>query len=516
LAYKRLWEITLRQILWFALATVVACVLGWFALHRLLIPLHQVEAQAVAIGEGDFGAQSPMPKTRELRSVVGAMNRMADALKTLFSDQLDLIAKLRSEKSRDPVTGLSNREEFDSRMSAFVTSETGGHSGVLLLLDVHNLERVNEMSGRAAGNQLLATVGKVVLEALDEYAVSLVARRQGPEITAFVPDIDATEGQYIASRVFGEVSKITWDHQDSDPLYFYLGFSHTDVIESASELLQSADSALKKAAQSDRSALVNFAEIESLEAPVLRKPLEEWRQFIQSAVERRAIEIHYQPIVDVQRTNIIGSEAFARFPTENGLLSAGAIIPAAERLEMTHQLDRLIMESICEQWREKSVPHSVQINISPTTIRRENFLQLLDNFLSRNSDFAASLVLEISEHWARIDKAAVAGMNAVLNKHGAGLCIDHFGLETSSFSYIGAMNLRALKVHRSFVKDLANNPDNQFYISTLSNLARNLGIKLFVEGVETEADFLVLDSLGIDGCQGYFLAKPSAEPIVGL
>ena len=126
-AYQNLWRAMLMHLAWFSLIGVGSCIAAFFAVGVVLAPLREVESQANAICEQQFVQQSTLPKTRELSVVVQAMNRLSSRLEGLFHSQSDLISDLRNQSHTDIVTGLSNRTDFDARLNAFTSAETGTH-----------------------------------------------------------------------------------------------------------------------------------------------------------------------------------------------------------------------------------------------------------------------------------------------------------------------------------------------------------------------------------------------------
>ena len=112
------------------------------------------------------------------------------------------------------------------------------------------------------------------------------------------------------------------------------------------------------------------------------------------------------------------------------------------------------------------------------------------------------------------DSSYIRDLQKLLARYGAGLAIDHFGLKSLAFGYLGSLPLHHLRVHRSFTRQLQNNTDNQFYINALKQLAHNSGMQLWVEGIETPQELDAMQQIGVDALQGHYLGEPQASTVV--
>ena len=189
-AYKKLWQAAAGHLLWFTLIGLGASVAVFFSLGVVLSPLREVEKQAEAIAEQQFIQQSKLPKTRELRRVVQVMNRLSARFEDLFQSQSELISELRELSHSDLVTGLSNRTDFDARLNAFASDESGSRCGVLMIFALNQLGRINDLGGRRAGNEVLQALANILKQGVEQFEQVILARRQGQEFALFVPDAE--------------------------------------------------------------------------------------------------------------------------------------------------------------------------------------------------------------------------------------------------------------------------------------------------------------------------------------
>ncbi|HEB29198.1 MAG TPA: EAL domain-containing protein [Porticoccus sp.] len=514
-AYSKLWQVTTTQLGWFAGITLLVCLLAYLALKWLLEPLRQVERQANDIYEKRFVIQENIPKTRELKSVVLAMNRMAQHLKEIFDEQLATIGQLQKQSFRDPVTGLSNRSDFDNRFNSFVDDkEAGIHAGGLLIVTVSDIARVNDYAGRAEGNTLLKTIGESLHTAVLANPHALVARRQGQEFTVFLPDVTAQEGEDMAGAIFHAAQGINWLHQDKCPLYFHMGYTYKTEVSSGSEMLAEADIALRQAKlEETNNQWVKFSDIQGEEMPVLGRTLQDWQVFLEKSIKHHLATLYYQPVMQIPNKTVVANKVFVRFIDGEELLTAAVVLPVAERLGLMPQLDQLILESLASTNREQVFTTKLCVNLSKISVQTKSFMAWLESFLVSQRELASKLIFEVSEFGEKVDEQSTRQLVDLTQKCSASLAIEGFGLKSSAFGYLSSLPLHHLKVHRSFLRELDQNPDNQFYIRSLVQLAHSRDVQLWLEGVESELEWKQLAELGVDAAQGYFLGKLQPKPV---
>ena len=184
-AYRDLWRVFKQYIVIFIGTALVCYVLVAFGLRMILRPLDKVESQAEAICRREFPVQDDLPRTIELRRVVIAMNRMVQKVQAMFQEQVSLTESLYKQAHLDPVTQLSNRQDFDSRLRAFVESERSGNRGVLFLLEINGLVEFNDRHGRDQGDDCLKGVATSLLEVVVQEG-AIVGRRSGADFAIFI------------------------------------------------------------------------------------------------------------------------------------------------------------------------------------------------------------------------------------------------------------------------------------------------------------------------------------------
>ena len=509
-AYRELWAVTTHQLWWFTAFAIVLCGAGIVALRWLLAPLGRIELQANAICDQQFLIQEDVPRARELATVVIAMNRMTGRLRQLFSHQAELISDLRAASALDAITNLSNRADFDTRLNSFVSSETGSHSGLLIIMSLDNLAEVNALAGRVEGNNILSAIGGVLLQHVKSHRNAIAARRQGAEFTFFAPDLETEEAEELAVSILRQVETPPWVHQHSRALVFRMGFTYTEKVSNGPELLSEADMALRHVSEHSARNWARFSDFEAVDLPTVTRPAVGWGGLVEQVLADRSIELLYQPTVKLADKVSVGCEVYTRIKNgDANMVSAGVFLPMVERHGFADAYDQIVLELLAEEKNDRFPIYSV--NLSGASVASPTFIGWLREFLQADPDLAGRLVFEIPEHAITVNEKAVREFQSVAEYCGSGVALDHFGLESSGFSYLGSLPVAYLKVHRSFTKNIHLNKDNQFYIKSLAQLAHTREILLIVEGIESNSEWEVLPTLNIDAAQGYFIGHP--EPL---
>lgn len=513
--YLRLWEENKKRLIWFSLVTLSVCILSAIALGIILRPLVRVERQANAICNKEFIIQDTLPGSRELKSVVLAMNRMAKQLKEIFDSQLNLIQQLQKNSLRDSVTGLSNRADFDARFDHLTSSDAGPVSGAVYILAIAKFDAVNDKAGRDEGNAILRRVGEVLEQTTGDNPNVLLARRQGPQFSLFVPDLIREDALLLARKIYDVVLTVEWKFQEQDPLIIHMGMCFSPEIENARDMLVEADLALKKAQNNgDVSSWMELGAAQGGDSiPLLSRPIPEWRTLLEAELESQSLPIVFQPIFSSSR-QLIGQEVFARLESEGRLITAGIFMPLVERFGLSVQFDQLVLNRVADL--ASAIPDNqfICINLCTCSIQNDEFVSWLDKWLLHHPSLATQLIMEIPEHAMRAIEP-VRNLVQVLQKYKVRLGIDHFGLDSTAFGYLASLPLHHAKVHSSFIQEIDSKPDNRFYIESLAQIMRTRDILLMVEGVESQEEWETVVTLGIDAAQGvdaaqgFWLGAPS-------
>ncbi|MEI8397156.1 MAG: EAL domain-containing protein, partial [Rhodospirillaceae bacterium] len=231
------------------------------------------------------------------------------------------------------------------------------------------------------------------------------------------------------------------------------------------------------------------------------------------AIESGDIFLVYQPIVTVADAKLVGFEALVRWRhPELGLISPVRFIPIAEETGQILPLGRHVMETAAntlKRWRgllPPDRPLSVNVNLSARQMWDEGYIEDMLGWLDRNQ--VSGLKIEVTESMTMTNPEVALSILNRFRALGIPLCMDDFGTGYSSLSYLGRFPFDVLKIDKSFITDIGDFPERRRIVRGIINLARDLGLSVVAEGVETEAEHRVLQEIKCDYAQGYLFARP--------
>jgi EAL domain-containing protein (putative c-di-GMP-specific phosphodiesterase class I) len=273
-------------------------------------------------------------------------------------------------------------------------------------------------------------------------------------------------------------------------------------------LIKSADTAMHRAKQAGRNQYVFFTE--EMQARAVRNQVLE--SALRHAIERNELQLHYQPLISLSDNRITGAEALLRWHNPDlGHVAPAEFIPIIEDSGQIVQIGTWVLRTAATQLRDwlstGITAFSLAVNISSAQFRHPNLPGLIGKILNETGLEPQSLELELTEGVAMDDPlAAIAIMNE-LHDLGVRISIDDFGTGYSSLSYLKRFRVHKLKIDQSFVRDVADDADDQAIVKAIINLANSLGIDTIAEGVETLPQLTFLQTHGCQEAQGFFFSK---------
>tara|TARA_R110002073_G_scaffold5617_7_gene34426 strand:+ start:9895 stop:11865 length:1971 start_codon:yes stop_codon:yes gene_type:complete len=512
-AYRDLWRLTVDFLYLFGFIVVLSYGLLGFMVSLVMRPLRAVEAQADDICERKFPVQEQIPRTRELRRVVEAMNRMSQKLKIMFDSQIQLTESLRLEAKTDAVTGLINRREFDALIAAELQSESGPGSNLLILLQIRDFSKINQQLGFVQADALLKQIGERLKVALATRDEAIICRRNGAEFAIFVPRINLELARLSLEQSFQQVASLQ-QLTDSDFLdTTHLGAAFTEYPIEFSLLLTDADTALRNA-QAEGTNGTYFLIHGDSQNPVsdLVKQAGEWRSTLLEVIRSKNFLFHYQPVYQLRANGertLFANEIFVRIEVDDQVISAGVFMPMAERFELLVELDQLIIDRALTNIEQNGPP--IVINLSTYSLQNDEFRSWFYQQLTLHRHNASRVIFELQEHAVHLAYDDVRLLVQAGNSLGYQFSVDHFGSGATSFAYLQSLDVHFIKIDRSFVSDLDQKTDNQFFVRSVAQIAHARDMWLIAEGVEREEELEILRSLGTDAAMGYLLGRPGPD-----
>jgi len=419
------------------------------------------------------------------------------------------------ESLNDPLTGLPNRRLLMDRLSFLLEkARRDGTMIALLYMDLDGFKLVNDSLGHPVGDALLVQVADCLRSWVRENDV--LARLGGDEFMVILDRLqDREDATMVAENLLDAISSPFHVEGHDLAIGASIGICiFPDSASNAEEMMRKADSAMYAAKREGKNRVMNFtSEIGSLVHERLNL-----ENLLRGAISRHEISVHYQPEFEVIGGRLVRFEALARWshPTL-GQIPPVKFIPIAEESGMIVALGAYIMERACNeaaQW-QSILPYPIQVavNVSSIQFRRKGFVEEVSGILRRTGLRPELLQIEVTESVILSGAHSSTEIMNRLRKLGISLAVDDFGTGYSSLSYLPFLPFDALKIDRSFVTNLDAHSQSESMIPALIALAHNTGMRVIVEGVETQEQLDLIRAFGAEEVQGYLLGRPTPNPI---
>jgi len=473
-----------------------------------------------AIDAMRVGAFDYVTKPLDLRHVQAAVRRALAHHELLkekrqYENNLEEMVEQRTAEIEhlafhDRLTDLPNRTLFADRCAqALASAQRNKRSVGVMLVSLDRFKKVSDTLGHAAGDVVLAEAGSRLQACVSEG--DTVARFDGEEFAMLLTQIDLP----------GDLAEVSAEVHEAFKEPFRLGSHEVYVATSigislfpfngvdSSTILKNAGAALHRAKKQGGNNHQFYAADMNAEA-VERLALE---NSLRRAVENNEFITHYQPVVDLVTSEIVGTEALVRWQHPDlGMLPPAKFIGLAEDTGLIVDIGDLVMRTACAQtrkWQDQGLGQlRIAVNISARHLQQPNFLERIEKILGDTRLDPAYLELELTETSIMENAESGAKLLSEIRKLGVKVAIDDFGTGYSSLSYLKRLPIDTVKLDRSFVSGTTTDPDDAALVMAIITLAHNLRLRVIAEGVETAEQLGFLRLLKCDEGQGFFFSKP--------
>jgi diguanylate cyclase (GGDEF)-like protein len=469
-------------------------------------------APAVVVLEQDYAPIAAAARESFL-PIAGALEVALIALFALLIPTLarssrrlrEYVAEIRYRATHDTLTGLANRMQLHHFIDQALRSRgRDGHVAVLLV-DLDRFKEVNDTLGHDAGDDLLC---EIAVRLGDAVPAALVARLGGDEfgvlLTSSGPSQALEAGAEMRRRI-GEPFSVR-----GIPVWVDASIGVAVAPEhgnQTTQLIRRADVAMYAAKRGRLGVALYDPESDLNDAGRLVLMTE-----LRAAIERGDLDVHYQPIVEIDTGTVVSVEALARWRhPERGLLLPGAFLPLAEHTGLVLEINRLVAEQAvrqCAAWQQLGVELGVSVNVSVLDLLDPNFVGDLLRLLREHDVAPGQLTIEVTEDLLLQEPERVGRTLASLRGSGIRVAIDDFGTGYSSLSYLRQLPVDGLKVDRSFVQGIPEDAASIAIIRSVVELSRSLGLAVVAEGVERPEQADALVDAGCDLIQGFLVSTP--------
>lgn len=444
------------------------------------------------------------------------VSRLTCPRQTLYVAAVRDISERKAQEARmlhlahhDPLTGLANRALLQDRLQQAIlrAARAGDHVGVLFM-DLDHFKTINDSLGHQVGDRLLKTVANRIAGCLREG--DTVARQGGDEFIVVLPAVTRFEDVgMVASKILAAVSAPY--HIDGQELHTGASIGVAVYPEDGQDvdtLLRHADTAMYYAKGTGRSNYQFFA-------PEMNRAARERLQLetsLRHALDRREFSLEFQPIVGLGDNRARGAEALLRWRPERGPVAPDRFIPVAEETGLIVPIGEWVLREACAQfrsWQARECPLSrVVVNLSARQFAQRNLVSVVRRALDEAELAPEHLGLEITESLLMANPVEAIRVLTLLSDMGIQISVDDFGTGYSSLSYLKRFPIHKIKIDRSFVRDLATDPEDAAIVTAIIAMAHSLDCSVVAEGVETEEQLAFLRERGCDEYQGYYFSRP--------
>jgi diguanylate cyclase len=407
----------------------------------------------------------------------------------------------------DSLTNLPNHALLEEQLQQLVADATRNTRRLaLLLLDLNRFGEINDTLGFEQGDLLLREVGTRIGEALGEQGV--VARMRGDEFAVLLPDSGVGDATQTAARVLAAVQKPLTLSDVIVDVSAAVGIAmFPDHGADAKSLIRRADVAMRLAKKTGNSYSVYSRESDATSPRRLALA-----SGLRHAIEENRLALYYQPKVEMPSGRVIGAEALVRWiHPEEGIIGPDEFIAIAEHTGLIKPMTDWVLSEVLRQaaeWRQSGLVLPVAVNLSARNLQDIELLDKIERLFRVGGGRSGWLELEITESAIMEDPDGALKVLTNLNDLGIALFIDDFGTGYSSLSYLKRLPVDAIKIDRSFIKDMLADSDSAAIVRSTIALAHDLEIKVVAEGVEDQQMWEPLVGLGCDTAQGYWIARP--------
>tara|TARA_B100000749_G_C18446980_1_gene474683 strand:- start:473 stop:2194 length:1722 start_codon:yes stop_codon:yes gene_type:complete len=420
-----------------------------------------------------------------------------------------LFQRLRQMAQYDHMTGLPNRVHFRDVLKQQIASCTRhDRKFALLYVDLDNFKRINDVYGHAFGDEVIVKISKKLQSVIREE--DIVSRFGGDEFLILITDIHNKEDVcVVAENIHNTLKGLRFEgKKDLDPSVS-LGISlFPEDGDDEDTLTRHADIAMYEA--KSRGKKTHYLFTDKMRQAVARKM--EIERLLSNVLYNNELYLVYQPIWNIKTKSVDGAEALLRWNSaELGLVSPLEIIPIAEKSGIIVKIGWWVIDSVCKEiseWQRDGIEMPVSVNLSAMQLFEPDFVHRLKAVTSILEDRRDLLTLELTESSVLKDPEKSKEVFEKVSALGVRIAIDSFGTGYSSLSYLQDLHVHELKVDRTFISKMQENPKSRAIVKTIVSLGEGLGIRVVAKGIENERERDSLLLLGCEQGQGSLFSEP--------
>lgn len=412
----------------------------------------------------------------------------------------------------DQLTSLPNRQQFVRYYEQQLKAANAVHQSVFLLVRCHALPQINHKQGYLAGDLYIKEMADLLKQLPQLSDESPLFRLNNTDFCVLFPQMTTEQSEELVLLLQQNFDQYQQQKQlDSVAL---TGLVQVAQGKPLGELLAMADTALglakTKQSRANKQTNLWYLFIDSQEQTAESSfSTKNWRNLIDEVLEGQGVTLLAQPIQPLNKTNKAYSELLVRFRSnDDQLLPTALVLDMAQKLDKLIEIEQMIVEQALTLVANNP-GQSFGLNLSAHSVQDEGFISYLERRLLKESELTPRLVFEVSEWGLQQNLKLSKRLIDMLHQCGSKVTVEKFGAGITSFKFFRDLKPDFVKMDSSYTRQIEEDKNNQYFVRLMVDLAHRIGVAVFAENVETAAEKQMLESLLIDGIQGYYLNKPA-------
>ncbi|SGZ08035.1 EAL domain-containing protein [Moritella viscosa] len=422
-----------------------------------------------------------------------------------LQDQHDKIEALSKQINMDNLTGLYNRFYFRGELVDILSEKNESQSAIIALIRATALGHTNKHRGFQRGDTYLKDISNILKQCTKRYPDSQLYRVSGPDFAIIIPNMTPA----VAHKLAREIKANLDDYQSLHDLenVAYIGITTVHSGQQPEQVLARADTALAKAQLEGP----NHWAFQQQDAQQENQGQSYWKDVIEEIINKRSLMLLSQPVQPIHRNMKNYQEIYTRFiGSNNAMLPTHTLFAMAQRLDYTVKLDQIIIENIISNSRTQMDGSSRWgVNLTSQSVQSSAFIVWLERLLLRGPNIATNLVFEIDE--VILERNIVSSKRVIdmLRRVGSRSAISKFGHGISSFKLFRELKPDYIKIDSGLIQSITDDNASQQFLRMIVDVAHRMSCQVIAEGVEDLAQKQLLESMYVDGIQGYLISKPA-------
>ncbi len=441
-----------------------------------------------------------------MESVLSTLLNVVGSVKAIYKYTRDL----EYYATRDPLTDLFNQRVFwEMANNEIGRAQRQGYSFGLLLLDLDNFKLVNDNYGHAVGDIYLQRFARQVQGALRDG--DILARYGGDEFVVLLPETRLEAVVQVGERIQAAISELEVLTPEGVRIRGTASVgmaAFPEHAENAKDLLLFADNMMYRAKAGGKGQLAVPTEHDVVD---IFRDITQKSVMVLEAIEAKRVVPYFQPILDVGTRQIVAYEVLSRIELDGQIIRADEFVEIAERIGVIHRLDMLVLEQALATLAAKGHQGEVFVNLSPRALVLSEFARDLRRIIAASGIAPEHIVFEITERDTVKNLALLERFLLDLKADGFKLAIDDFGSGFSSFHYLRRFPIDYLKIEGDFIANMLNSDKDRTFVTSIRSLAREMGITVVAEYVESNEVLRELERMEVHRAQGYYIGRPARE-----